>query len=305
MPVAGSQAARHDFGSIGLPAMRCASSVTRTTRCAPAKAASVGGAVAVLVVHRQVAGHVGMQLRRPRRQRVGGVDHRRQVAIAHDDPLGGILRRGLAVGDDQRHRLADEPHPPMGERVAMRDLERGPVLALEMRQRTGVLDAGAHQVVAGEHGAHARARQGLTRIERGDFGMGAIGAQEPAMQLSRQAPVGGETPASGDQTKVLAPAFERVAHRCLRSGIGYVDGRDLASRPWRRECPALRGLRQQRNGAYLCVRSSTTSDDTRGVPLRGRAGSPPCGRASRPARDSPRSPSSSTAKAPRGSSSKP
>ena len=137
MPVAGSQAARHDFGSIGLPAMRCASTVTRTTRCAEGEG-RLGGAVTVLVVHRQVPGHVGMELRLCR-QRVGGVDHRRQVAIAHDDPLGGILRRGLAVGDHERHRLADEPHAAMGERVAMRHLQRRPVLALEVRQRAGDL----------------------------------------------------------------------------------------------------------------------------------------------------------------------
>ena len=95
-----------------------------------------GGAIAVLVFDREVAGDVGMKLRRGRRHRVRRVDHRCEIAVVDDDPLGGVLRRGLALRDHERDRLTDETHPAVGEGGALRDLERRAVLALEMRDRS-------------------------------------------------------------------------------------------------------------------------------------------------------------------------
>ncbi len=79
------------------------------------------GAIAVLVVDREIARHVGVQHRRARRERVLRLDHRRQVAVVDRDQLGGILRGGFALRHHQRDRLADEPHAPVRERGPVRD----------------------------------------------------------------------------------------------------------------------------------------------------------------------------------------
>ncbi len=73
-----------------------------------------------------------MDLRRPCRERIRRIDHRRQVAVVDGDALGGVLRGGLGLGDDQRHRFSDEAHPLQRKRVAMRHLDDGAVLALEV-----------------------------------------------------------------------------------------------------------------------------------------------------------------------------
>ncbi len=173
----------------------------------------IGGcAIAILIFERQVTGDLGMKLRRRRRDRIRSFDHGRQVAIAHGNPLGGILRRRLCFGDHERDRLTDEAHAVAGERRALRDLERRTVLALDMRDRPRRFGAGARDILAGEHGQHSGRRPRRAHVQCGDLRVRTIRAQEASIDLPWQVPVGGIAPATGDQAKVLASAGESVAH---------------------------------------------------------------------------------------------
>ena len=62
-------------------------------------------------------------MRRILPRRGGGLDHRRQHLVIDLDGLGAVLRRMHGLGDDHRHRLADEARL-VGRQRIMRRLER-------------------------------------------------------------------------------------------------------------------------------------------------------------------------------------
>ena len=78
---------------------------------------------AIFVFHGEIAGNVGMQLRRARCERIARVNRCWKIAILDDDALGAILRGGFAVRDHERNRLADKAHTLMRKRVAVRQFE--------------------------------------------------------------------------------------------------------------------------------------------------------------------------------------
>jgi len=65
------------------------------------------GAIAALVLEREVAGDVGVELRHARAGRGVETDHRGQLAVFDRDVLGGVLRERQRIGNDERDRLAD------------------------------------------------------------------------------------------------------------------------------------------------------------------------------------------------------
>ena len=172
-----------------------------------------GRAVAVLVFHRDVSGHVGVNRGRRCRERVLGLGHSRQVSIVDGDLLCRVLRRPFAVRHHERDRLADEPDPPLRERRAMRDSDDRAFPGLEIRHRPRALEAGLRQVLAAKHAEHARHLRCRFGVEAYDLRVCAIGAQEISIDLARQVPVCRVLPLPRNQTKVLAPAVERPAHQ--------------------------------------------------------------------------------------------
>ena len=56
--------------------------------------------------------------RRAGRERGLGIGDRRQRVVLDDDGLGRVGRGGAGLGDDDRDRVADEPHLVLGERRA-------------------------------------------------------------------------------------------------------------------------------------------------------------------------------------------
>ena len=68
------------------------------------------GEVAQMPVVAQIAGGLGEDLRRPRRQSRGRVDDGRLLGIVDAQQLGGLARLFEGVGDDHRDRVADMAH---------------------------------------------------------------------------------------------------------------------------------------------------------------------------------------------------
>src|SRR5262249_31009774 len=189
----------------------------------------------------EVAGHVRMQLRRPGRERGLRVDHGRKIAVFDRDTLGGVLGRGLALRDHERHWLAPEAHALVCQRMAMRQLEGTSVLALHENDRGRRLDRALDHVGAGQDREHTWNRQGSAGVDRYDFGMSVVAAQEPTMRLSLEVPVGGVFAVSGHESKILAPAclgfaYVHVIHslfaNCALSRPGRTPGETVALPSW-------------------------------------------------------------------------
>ena len=115
--------------------------------------------VADLGLPREIARHLVGQLRRAGGQRAFRIGDALQVAILDFDEVGGVLRGGGAVGDDQCDGFADETDLPVREHRAVRGPRLHAVLAGELHgmRRLGV--AGAHRVFAGEHAASRPGRR--------------------------------------------------------------------------------------------------------------------------------------------------
>ena len=166
---------------------------------------------AVLVFHGEIAGHVRMQLWCTCRQRILRLDHGRKIAIFDRNVLDAVARGGFALRHHERHRLADKAHALVRERMAVRQLERASALAFHEHDRRRGLEGGLHHVRAGQDGEHAGHGERRAGIDRHDLGVGMVAAQEAAMRLTFQIPVGGVFAASGNEASILAPAFHAVA----------------------------------------------------------------------------------------------
>ena len=161
----------------------------------------------VLVFHGEVARHVRVQYRRAGRERCLRVDHSRQIAIVDHNALGAVLGRGLVLRDNKGHRLAHEAHALVRQCMAMRQLEGAPALALHEHDRRRCLEGGLDDVGTGQNSEHARHRQRRAGVDRNDFGMGVVAAQEPTMRLPFEVPVGGVFALPRYESKILAPAL--------------------------------------------------------------------------------------------------
>ena len=161
------------------------------------------GLVADLPVEDQVAGCLGMKLRRAFLQGVGRMDDRRQLLIGDFDGLGGVARLGLGLGDDHRERLADIAHDVGGERRIGAHLHRRAVLGGDRPAADQVADAVALQLLAVQDRDDARHALRRAGVEPGDPGMRVRRAHEGRILHAGDAHIVHIAAAAGDEPPVF------------------------------------------------------------------------------------------------------
>ena len=127
-----------------------------------------------LVLPREIARHLVGELRCARGERALRIGDALQLAVLDFDEIGGVLRGGGAVGDDQRHGFTDETHLPVREHRALRGSRLHAVLADELHGVRRPDVPRAHRVLAGEHLLHAGKGRRILRVHRDDLGVRTV-----------------------------------------------------------------------------------------------------------------------------------
>ena len=112
------------------------------------------------------------------------------------DPLARVLGEGAARGDDDRHRVADEPNP-----VACQRSERGRVQAL--RSRTSHDADDVVEIGGGEYEVDARHRARRGDVDRVDACVCERTAHERGVAEPGWLEVVDEVPAAAQQARVF------------------------------------------------------------------------------------------------------
>ena len=94
-------------------------------------------------------------------------------------------------------------------------LQAANVLAFEMQDRSWRFVARLGEVGARKQGDDPRSTGCCADIDASDLSVSPVGAQEMAMRLPRQVPIGGIASAASQETKVLAATFECLTHNGL------------------------------------------------------------------------------------------
>jgi hypothetical protein len=149
-----------------------------------------GRLVAPCEIEHQVARRARMELGRARRDGLLRRGHRRQILVVDDQRLGRVLRLRGSLGDDQRDRFAHVAHHFVREGKSLRQALLGSVPPLEGRRGRDRLEPRLHQLGAADHREHARAFQSLFFLNGNNLRVRAIGADEMAVGLSGEIPVG-------------------------------------------------------------------------------------------------------------------
>jgi hypothetical protein len=186
------------------------------------------GLVARDPVEGEVAGQLGVQLRRARRERLFGDRDRGQLLVLDGDQLGRVLRRVRRLGDDAGDALADVAHLALSEHRAGRFLQRLAVAVLHPEVRGNRAVTGLGDVLAGEHREHSRRSECGGDVDRHDVGVRPVRAQERRVGLVREIPIGGELALPGQQP----PVFQSSLHIGRR--IPELDARKHAFQTERR-----------------------------------------------------------------------
>ncbi len=168
--------------------------------------------IAVLVVETEVVGNLRVELFGARCKRGLRVDRNREIAVSDLDFLGGILCGERRLRHDEGDFLADEAHASIGEPIAVRNLDGRAAAARVARELRRGFEAGLGRIGAREHCDHAGRRLRSRGVDRDDFRMRPVGAQERAVELSGKIPVGRIFSLSRDQPQILAPALETRTH---------------------------------------------------------------------------------------------
>ena len=183
-------------------------------------AISVGerrGDVAELVARVQagdVVTEVGEQRRAGRVQREGGIHDRGQVVILDLHQVAAILGEVTALGDDDRHRIAEEAHLVRRQQGELRGGSRP---AHESHQRVRPRDRHRLQVRSGEHRDHSGQRPCRRDIDRQHTSMSHRRAHERGVQHAGQLDVVDIPACAGQDARVL---------RALDAGAGVALSRD-------------------------------------------------------------------------------
>ena len=160
--------------------------------------------VARFEFEREVAGYVGVQLRRAGRDR--GIEGRDggQIAIFDVDEIARVFRDCRGLRNDHRHRLAHEAHASLGQHRMQRLHHLLPVLARVVDYVGQRLESLGARVVAGQNRGDARMRQRARRVDADDLGVGAVGAQKKRVQLVRKVPVRRIAAVAGGEAMIFA-----------------------------------------------------------------------------------------------------
>ena len=144
---------------------------------------------------------LGMQHRIAARiDRLHHVGDGRQRLVFDLDESDGVLGDVAAIGDDQRHRLADMAH--LAERdAALLDRRVG-----KARQRPGL----ARRLLAGDHRGDAGQRRGRALVDRLDAGVRMRAAQHRGVRHVRQRDVVDKAAASDEEARVLLAQHARA-----------------------------------------------------------------------------------------------
>ena len=105
--------------------------------------------IALLDMERGVARRLVPERRRAVGERRTAIDDRRQRLVVDLDELGGFACDLRAVGDDERHRVADMAHAIDGQRVARRHDQRRHRRQAGHRAEAGQIGGGVDAVHAG------------------------------------------------------------------------------------------------------------------------------------------------------------
>ena len=178
--------------------------VSATVRAACANDRLGSRRVAQLGLEGEIAWPVGPHLRRTPGERGHGADHMRQRLPVDRDCLGGVFRRGEAVGDHEGDGVADVPHHVLGKDRIDRDLNLGSGDHPGRRQRSEF-----RHVRSSEHQPQARHSARAVEIVDGEAGMRMRRAQHHRVQRGRGRKICHVTPGAAQQRVVL------LARECL------------------------------------------------------------------------------------------
>ena len=194
----------------------------------------VGEVVAALVPHR----------RRVRRNRFFDRRRRRQAFVLGLDQLGGVLRLVERLGNDHRHRLADEAHAVAREQRHRRGELRRAVAALARLLRLLQAEREHGRVVAGQDVEHARRLPRALHVDRDELGVRVLGTHHIGARLVDQADVVDIAAVAAHEIRVFFPrdrlANSKFTHDVLKRSVG-------------RECAKLR---MRRSVSRHCFRGS-------------------------------------------------
>ncbi len=133
-------------------------------------------AVAALEAVGQIAGRLVPQQRRAGGERRRGIDDGGQRTVRDRDLLGGVARLLAGVGDDERDRIADMPHPVASQRRARRHDHRRD--GRDLRDAGQRADPVGVEIGGGEDAAHARHRARRVGVDAVDQRMRVRRAQD-------------------------------------------------------------------------------------------------------------------------------
>ncbi len=148
---------------------------------------------------------------RARGQRCRGGDHRRQRRVVDLDQFGRVLRLVQGIGDDERHRVADIAHAPLGEQRLRANESRGPIAASSAHAGHQGAETAALQILSGQDSEHAGRRPRPPDIDRENAGMGIWRAQHVAARVAGSTGIVDIAAATLQQAQVLL-ASDRFAN---------------------------------------------------------------------------------------------
>ena len=183
-------------------------------RCACER--GVGVAVDVVLTPGDIAAEVVPDRRARLVERLFHRADRRQLLVVHLDQLAGVLGGGAARGDDDRDRVADQPHLVGGQR-RLRWAVDG-LRADELERQRALRHLGA-----GEHEGDARRAASRDRLHTEDASVRERAAQERGVQHPGELQVVHVAAAAGQDARVLhagdASADETFHHATPVSAI--------------------------------------------------------------------------------------
>ena len=169
----------------------------RIHRAGIADRPGVAEVIGRLAVHRSLAARCGF-----------GVTHNRQRLVIHLDEARSRLGLRPGFGDHQGDLLAGIAHGAFGEHRMLRLLHRTAIGRLDQPAAGQATDS--CEVLAGEHGQHARCGARRCGIDRADLRVRVRAAQEAGVALVRQRNVVGVLSSAGEEAVVLF-ALDRAA----------------------------------------------------------------------------------------------